>query len=122
MSPSQFQSGLGPLLEEIKERNLPVVVEGQNDQKALQALGLSNLILLNKKPLYKVIEDLEATEIVILTDLDREGRRLFGRLSRECNQRGIKVNNKLRLFLLHTPVAHIEGVVTFMRNQEKGPP
>lgn len=121
---SSFPAELPQLLEEIKERDLPVIVEGQKDRAALQRLGLSRIILLNKKPLYKVIEDLDADgltarEIVILTDLDGEGRSLFRKLARECNQQGIKVNNKLRLSLFQTPLAHIEGLATYLQNQGK---
>ncbi len=104
-------------LEEAREQNLTIIVEGPNDKAALQKLGLSNILLLNKKPLYQVIEELPASEIVILTDLDREGRRLFSRLSRECQHNGIKVNNKLRRLLLQTPLAHIEGLATFIENR-----
>lgn len=105
-------------LEEAREQNLTIIVEGPNDKAALQKLGLSNILLLTKKPLYKIIDDLLALEVVILTDLDREGRRLFSKLSRECQHNGIKVNNKLRRLLRQTPLAHIEGLATFIENRQ----
>ncbi len=125
--PMSFQQELLFLLEEAKEQNFPIIVEGKNDKAALEKLGFSNLVLLHKKPLYKVVENLaedlakgrRTKEVVILTDLDQEGRRLFGKLSKECQLNGIKVNNKLRQGLLRTPLAHIEGLVTFLQNQEK---
>ncbi len=111
-----FQDKFRALLQEIQEKDLPVLVEGKKDQKTLQKLGLGNIITL-KKPLYQVVEELAAPEIVILTDLDRAGRQLYRKLYHDCVQRGIKVNNRLRLFLLQeTPLAHIEGLDTYLEN------
>lgn len=103
------------LLDEIKESHLLVIVEGKKDRDALQIFGIEHIITLSKKPLYQVIEELTVSEVVILTDFDRTGRRLYATLSRECNWRGIQVNNKLRLFLLqNTPVTHVEGIPSYL--------
>lgn len=103
------------LLDEIKEQHLLVIVEGKKDWEALRTFGIENVITLSKKPLYQVIEELTVSEVVILTDFDRTGRTLYAYLSRECNWRGIQVNNKLRLFLLqNTPVTHIEGIPSYL--------
>lgn len=111
------------LLQDLQENDTPILVEGKNDRAALEQLGLYNVIMLDKKPLFKVIEQLlseEIKEIAILTDLDSEGRKLYRKLNHECSQRGIKVNNKLRHFLLReTTLGQIEGLATFLRRQEE---
>ena len=111
------------LLADIKENGFLVIVEGKKDRDALRQFGIKNIITLSKKPLFQIVEELPASEVVILTDFDRTGRTLYAILSRECNWRGIHVNNKLRLFLLqNTPVTHIEGIPSYLAKIENAPP
>jgi len=108
------------LIEEIQERNLPVVVEGRNDKKALQELGLDNIFTLNM-PLFKIVERIPGKEVVILTDLDKKGKELYRRIQHDCIRHRIKINNKLRHFLFReTQLAHIEGLPTYLKNLEVG--
>jgi 5S rRNA maturation endonuclease (ribonuclease M5) len=71
------------LVEKIKESNTLVIVEGKKDRAALQKLGINNIIELNKKPLFQIVEDIANSndECVILTDLDKKGKELFGKLN-----------------------------------------
>ncbi len=106
-------------LEELTERNIPVIVEGKKDERALRELDVGNIIVLNG-PLFEVVEKLSCSEVVILTDFDAEGKKLYSKLYQECVHQGIKVNNRLRHFLLReTEVTHVEGLVTYLRNKEK---
>ena len=59
-----------------------VIVEGKKDKSALQKLGVKNIVTLTK-PLYLVIEEVAAMnmDVAILTDLDKEGKALYGKLS-----------------------------------------
>ena len=106
------------LLDEIRHRDLLVVVEGQKDKAALAALGLTNVLSL-KRPLYAVVEEIasSAKEIVLLTDLDEEGKKLYHRLSGDLQKHGVKINNKLRDFLFKTKLRHIEGLATYLDSQ-----
>jgi len=108
------------LLDKISREEIPVIVEGRNDKKALRELGIEHIFTLNK-PLYKIIEELPGKEVVILTDFDAKGKQLYKKINHECSQRGFRVNNTLRLFLIrNTTLSHIEGFATFLRNlQEK---
>ncbi len=103
------------LLDEIKQKGLLVVVEGPKDRAALESLGITNIISL-KKPLYAVVEEIasKAEEIVLLTDLDEEGKKLYHRLSNDLQKHGVKVNNKLRRFLFKTKLRHVEGLATYL--------
>ncbi len=106
-------------LEELTENNIPFLVEGKKDEKALRELGVENIVVLNC-PLFEVVEKLSCSEVVLLTDFDKEGKKLYSKLYQECQHKGIKVNNRLRHFLLReTEVTHVEGLVTYLRNKEQ---
>jgi 5S rRNA maturation endonuclease (ribonuclease M5) len=103
------------LLDKIRQKNLLVVVEGLKDVRALNALGITNIISL-KKPLYAVVEDIAdiAKEVVLLTDLDEEGKKLYHVLSCDLQKHGVKIDNKLRELLFKTPIRHVEGLAGFL--------
>ena len=101
------------LIEKIKDSNMVIIVEGKKDRISLEKLGLTNIKELSKKPLFQIVEEIanENNEIVILTDLDKKGKELYGRLSRDFHKYGIKINNELREFLFrNTKLRQIEGL------------
>lgn len=105
------------LIEKIISANTLVIVEGKKDRAALQKLGVNNIMELNKKPLFQIVEDIANSneECIILTDLDKKGRELFGKLSSDLQERGLRVNNEFRDFLFrHTRLSQIEGVTTYL--------
>ncbi len=108
------------LLREIKKKNIQVVVEGVKDKRALEAFGIKNVVTLTK-PLYAVVEDIAAStsEVVLLTDLDAEGKKLYHTLSRDLQKFGVRVKNELREFLFTTKLRHIEGLRTYLQNSHK---
>ncbi len=115
----QTQEAILNLIDELIELDIPIIVEGYKDKKTLNELGLKRIITLNK-PLYKIVENLKSKEVAVLTDLDWRGKKLYSRISQDCQRFGIKLNNKLRHFLFRkTPLRHIEGLGTFLKNQEK---
>ena len=108
------------LIDDIKKKELLVIVEGIKDKKALKSLGVENIFTL-KKPLYSVVEEISkmSKEVVILTDLDDKGKELYHKLSRDLQRNGVKVNNKLREALFRTPLRHIEGIDTYLNTELK---
>jgi 5S rRNA maturation endonuclease (ribonuclease M5) len=97
-----------------------VIVEGKKDEAALRALGLTHITTLNK-PLFEVVEDVArvSKSVVILTDLDSQGKELFGILNEGLQRNGVKVDTAFRRFLLrNTPLRHIEGIATFVANAQ----
>ena len=103
------------LLDEIKRKGLLVVVEGPKDKRALEALGVANVFSL-KKPLYAVVEEISSEkEVVLLTDLDEEGKKLYHKLFVDLQRHGVKINNKLREFLFKTKLRHIEGLTKYLQ-------
>ncbi|MBI5148816.1 toprim domain-containing protein [Candidatus Pacearchaeota archaeon] len=107
-------------IKEIKKRSSVILVEGKNDKAALNELGLDNVIVLNEtnKSVYIKIEDLIENagkkEHIILTDIDKKGRRLYFMIKKKFSESGVKMNNKLRDLLIKNKVSHIEGLATFL--------
>lgn len=119
MKPIKLAQDIKDLIAEIQQDNTPIIVEGRNDKKALQELGLDNIFTLNL-PLFKIVERISGKEVVILTDLDKKGRELYRRIQHDCIHHGIKINNKLRHFLFReTELSHIEGLPTYLKNVEE---
>ncbi|MBW2992384.1 toprim domain-containing protein [Candidatus Woesearchaeota archaeon] len=106
-------------LEKIKEENTLIIVEGHKDKKSLEALGFSpnRIIPLARRALFKVVEQIIIKEkrVIILTDLDKTGKRLYSRLRTDLTQRGVYIDNKLRNFLFrHTKLRQIEGLKNYI--------
>ena len=105
------------LIEKIKNTGILVIVEGKKDRIALEKFGIKNIVELNKKPLFQIVEDVATCnkECVILTDLDKKGKEIYGKLSSNLQRNGVKVNNKFREFLFkHTKLRQIEGVDSYL--------
>lgn len=93
-----------------KAKSKLVLVEGIKDKRALESLGFRRVITLKNRPLFEIVESIEEKEIVLLTDLDTEGKKLFSILRKEFQKRGIKVNIKLRLELFKSGYRQIEAL------------
>ncbi|MBR9701158.1 hypothetical protein GOV11_04805 [Candidatus Woesearchaeota archaeon] len=106
------------IYEEIdNSKHCLALVEGPNDEKSLSKLGFTNIRQLDK-PLYQVVEELQnEKEVLILTDLDTHGKKLYRYFYNELTKKGIHVNNRLRLILFTTPVQQIEGLSTFLERK-----
>jgi 5S rRNA maturation endonuclease (ribonuclease M5) len=91
-----------------------IIVEGRKDKEALRTIGVCNrIILLHHEHLYKIVERVVNTDsdVVILTDLDKEGKRLYGRLNSDLSRFGMRVDNFFREYLFRkTKVRQIEGL------------
>ena len=106
-------------LLKLKDSKKLILVEGKKDKACLESLGFKNVIEINKRPLYKVVEETSAIcqEIVILTDLDKKGKQLFGYLNSGLQKHGVKVDNRFRNFLFKsTKLRQIEGLKTYLEN------
>jgi len=102
-------------LEELRVSHVPVIVEGIKDKKALASYGITSVIVLNK-PLFCIVEELNTSVVVILTDCDHAGKQLYHQLFVLCQRHGIHVDNTLRHLLFSSQVSHIEGLFTFLNH------
>lgn len=108
-------------IESIKNFDKIVIVEGKEDKAAFKRLGITKVVQLNKRPIYKVVEELieKNKEVIILTDLDKEGKKLYGKLNHDLQRFGVKVDNKFRDFLFkHTQLRQIEGLDSYIEKRQ----
>ncbi len=104
-------------IEKIKDSNTLIIVEGKKDKAALEKLGLVNVLQLNKRPLFEIVEEVANSnkDCIILTDLDKKGKELYGKLNSDLQKHGVKVNNKFREFIFrHTKLRQIEGMDSYI--------
>ncbi len=104
-------------IEKIKDLNILVIVEGKKDRIALNKIGINNIVELNKKPLFQIVEEIANSndECIILTDLDKKGKQIYARLNTNLQRHGVKVNNQLREFLFKkTKLRQIEGLTSYL--------
>lgn len=100
-------------LQRLVEEQPFIIVEGIKDKQSLHKLGLENVLTLRGKPLYKVVERVArlTDRCLILTDLDREGKKLYARLKADLQKHGIRVDDRFRNFLFkETDLRQIEGL------------
>ena len=103
-------------VDNLKEENTLCIVEGPKDKKALEELGITNIMELSKAPLYKIVEVAAATDdiVAILTDTDEKGKELYHVLFRDLQKHGVKVDNRLREKLFEQKISHVEGLSKFL--------
>lgn len=117
----QIFASLDEWLSALKEEAIPIVVEGPHDRAALEAFGVTQLVTLSRTPLYKVVEDIaeRSKRVIILTDLDKEGKRLYSKLKQSFDRIGVQVDTVYREWLFkETKLSQIEGLPHYMKRQE----
>lgn len=100
-------------VEGLKNSNKLIIVEGKKDKKALENFGIKNIKFLSGS-IYKFIESIREKEVILLFDLDPEGKRLYSIFNKELSKRGIKIDHKFREFLFRTKLTNIEGLIHYI--------
>ncbi|MFH1849480.1 MAG: toprim domain-containing protein [archaeon] len=106
-------------IEELRNSEKAIIVEGKNDRKALEHFGIGRIFILNK-PIYAMVEEVsKSKDVIILTDLDAEGKKLYGSLSSGLRRHGVTIDNRFREFLMKkTKLRQIEGLVSYSATSE----
>ena len=105
-------------LEDINNTGKVILVEGKKDVNALKRLGVENVKMLNG-PVFSFVERISKKnkEVIILTDLDKEGRKLYSMMKKGFERNGVKIEDSFRLFLFkETKLRQIEGIDTYIEN------
>ena len=106
-------------LRELKASGRQIIVEGKNDKKALVEIGIpEEKITELDRPLFEVVENIAKVhkQVIILTDLDAEGKKLYRELNNSFQNLGIRIDHEFREFLFkETQLSHIEGISTYFR-------
>ncbi|TMI46354.1 toprim domain-containing protein [Candidatus Bathyarchaeota archaeon] len=112
-------------LRTLSESGVPIIVEGRRDEAALRKLGVRGRIYCLKargESRHDFLERLNgSSEAILLTDFDREGKKLETWLYKELSQMGVK--SDLRLWsrmrsLARTEVRSVEELPSFVRALE----
>ena len=113
-------------LKKLIESEKIMIVEGVNDRRALIGIGVpADRIQTINKPAFAVAERVTkiTKQAIILTDLDTEGKKLYGNIKRNLNRIGVHVDTYFREFLFkNSDLSHIEGIDTFFRNLRRKQP
>ena len=108
------------LAEESKETT--IIVEGRKDVVALRELGVTGKIIClhnSGKALTNLVEEISDTQnsVIILTDFDRYGRELAGRLRGSLEGNRVKANlvfwRRIKSLVRHE-IKDIEGLSRYM--------
>ena len=106
----------------LKRSHKAIIVEGPKDKSALETLGIRRIFVLSKRSLLETAEEIAGRydEVVILTDLDRKGRELYSKLSKDLSRLGVKVDRKFREWLFkETELRQIEGITRYLAKQDQ---
>ncbi len=97
-------------IESLRKTDKLVIVEGKKDKKALENIGIKKIVTISNKSLL-YLEQINDKEVIILTDLDSHGKKLYSKIKNNLQKRGIKVDNKFREFLFKkTRITFIESI------------
>ena len=100
--------------EYLRQSKAIIIVEGKKDERALREMGVEGeVVTLSRQPIFAVAESVAAQsrDAIILTDLDKEGKKLYGMLNRALQRLGVRVDDTIRNFLYkNTTVRQIEGM------------
>lgn len=100
-----------------KSQNKLVIVEGIKDKKSLEKIGFTNIFYINRLPLYKVVDLLkDKEEVVLLVDLDKEGRKIYSQLKEQFINYGVRIDDELRELLFKTELRQIEGLAKYLEH------
>ncbi len=116
---SLFHEFISLLRERSKE--VPIVVEGKNDERVLRRFGIKNVITLSGKNYHDLLEEIpeETTEVVLLTDVDKQGEKIFRTLKKLFESQNLKVDGSLREYLRKLDVEEVEDLPKVLY-KEKG--
>lgn len=79
-----------------------IVVEGKRDKKALNTLGLTNVEDISGKPLDVFVEKIKfinPESVILLSDFDKEGKKIESQLTKLFHVEGIKINSHMRRYI-----------------------
>lgn len=104
-------------IEKLRQSGKLIIVEGKKDIKALSIFGVKAVEINGPLEIFAEKIAKEHKEIVLLTDLDPTGRKLYSRLNHYFSQLGVKVNNDFRNYLYrNTKLRQIEGIKKYIEN------
>lgn len=106
-------------LKKLRNSKKLIIVEGKKDKITLKRLGIKDVISISRKPLYSFIESVNVKEVIILTDLDRTGKKIYSVLKHHLQAKGVKVDNYFREYLFkNSKITQIEGLFRYLKKKK----
>ncbi len=121
----KFNPRLKHDVEKFKE--YVILVEGKNDVSALKDAGFDRVYSVHKtgvglreriEQIVEGIEDRKRTKVCILTDLDKQGKKLYMLIKPILIELGVKVDSTFRGLLIKARMSHMEGIGGFFKKVE----
>lgn len=115
---------LDKLAKEAK-KGTPVIVEGRNDLLALRRLGIDGKIACVKasgKVLVDRLDEFHDKEVIVMTDFDRDGKKLARHITTYLQAKRVRVNPvfwKKIGALVRRDVKDIEGLPSYLERLKK---
>ncbi|MDM7273325.1 toprim domain-containing protein [Sulfurihydrogenibium azorense] len=109
---SSFEDWKIKLKEESQDNYTCVLVEGKRDLKKLSSYGISNIIVLQGKKYYDVVESIlnNFNKCIILFDVDKHGDKMFQKFSQMLKAEGIQVDSSYRDYIKSLNIEEIENL------------
>ncbi|MFH1290536.1 MAG: toprim domain-containing protein [Nanoarchaeota archaeon] len=110
-----------------KFKDYVILVEGKKDVAALKNAGFDKVYAIHVtgvglreriEQIAEGIKDRKRTKVCILTDLDKQGKKLYMLIKPILIELGVKVDSTLRGILLKAKLSHMEGFEKFMGDVE----
>ncbi|MEM5882782.1 MAG: toprim domain-containing protein [Candidatus Aenigmatarchaeota archaeon] len=111
--------------EVLNFKEVPIIVEGIKDEEAIRKLGFQKIVKISGKPLEKVFEEVSNyNSVVILSDFDEEGKKIFAKLRKLFSSHKIKVHtflrNKIKSTFKIKKIEEINSLTKFMEDDYYG--
>ena len=111
-------------LEKFKE--YVILVEGKRDASTLKSFGFQKVYTIHKTgvSLRERIEEiasnvLKKEKVCILTDLDKQGKKLYLLTKSILQELGVKIDSSFRGLLIKAKISHIEGLSNFLKKVDE---
>jgi len=101
-------------------KGTPIIVEGRRDCRTLNNIGIKGNFFCLKSTgsiLSDQLDKIEGTEVILLVDFDKEGKKLAKKIGSHLSHRGIKVRRfywKRIKVLIGKDVKDVEGIHSYL--------
>jgi 5S rRNA maturation endonuclease (ribonuclease M5) len=93
-----------------KSKTVPVIVEGKRDFWILNRLGIKNIYTISGKRYTDLLEEIpeNTEEVILLTDLDPQGEKIFKKLKALLEKFNLKADNSFKEELKKFGIVEVE--------------